>query len=283
MSIRKSILFVAVAPLMAGAARADDAPTLDGKPLPHYSAPSTGLLAEIKKRGKLIDGVEAATPPYEFVKDGKVVGFDIDLAQLFARDLGVELEVVDTAWSGIIPSLYADKFDMIWSALHYTPARAKAITLSPIYATDPQVFLVRSDENGIKAVDDLKSRIVGAQLNSFITDKIKLLDSENKLRIDLKLYDAMPQAFLDLANGNLEVVGTSHDYFSELEKASPGKFKIAYELPTDMNSAMVVGTRKPDKDLSDAVAAFIQKIQANGQLDELSMKWFGYKKPIPKQ
>lgn len=280
MTICKSLLLAGLVSIFAGVAGAQEAPTLDGKSLPDYATPKGGAIAEIKARGKLLNGVEAATPPYEFIKDGQIVGFDIDLSRMFAKDLGVELEAIDTQWSGVIPSLYSKKFDLIWSAMPITPDREKAVTFSPTYTTDRPVFLIRADDASIKSVDDFKGKRLGSQLNSSVAEQSQKLSDDKKLGMDIKLYDGISAAYLDLANGNLDIVTTSGDAWTELEKTTPGKFKMIYELPP--NLFMAVATRKQDKDLSDAVTAFIEKVKANGELDKLSEKWFGYKKALPK-
>ena len=59
-------------------------------------------LDDIKKRGEMIVGVEAAYVPYEFIKDGQIIGYDIDIANHFAEKLGVKAKFMDTQWSGII-------------------------------------------------------------------------------------------------------------------------------------------------------------------------------------
>src|SRR5580698_4217057 len=70
-------------------------------------------LDEIKKRGEMVIGMEAAYVPYESIKDGQIVGFDCEIGQRFADKLGVKVKFVDTEWSGIIPALYTKTFDII--------------------------------------------------------------------------------------------------------------------------------------------------------------------------
>ena len=170
-------------------------------------------------------------PPFEFIDNGEIVGFDIDLARMFAKSLGVELEVVDTAWAGVIASLYSQKFDMIWSALPITDARLKAINFSQVYATDQPVFLIRADDDKIKSLADFKGKVLGTQLNTSIEEQSKALSEKEKLNLDIKLYDHIDTAYLDLANGNLDIVTTAITNFSELDKKMPGKFKIMHQLP----------------------------------------------------
>src|ERR1700677_33825 len=77
-------------------------------------------LEEVKKRGTLMVGTEAAYVPYEFFKDGKIIGYDPDIADLMVPKIGAKAQFIDTAWSGIIPALYAGKFDCIISAMTIT-------------------------------------------------------------------------------------------------------------------------------------------------------------------
>lgn len=280
MTFLRTVAFAGAVALFGNLAIAQEAPTLDGQALPAYEPGSGGLIAEIKARGKLINGVEAAVPPFEYIDKGEIVGFDIDLARMFAESLGVELEVIDTAWAGVVASLYSKKFDMIWSALPITDARLKAMNFSQVYATDQPVFLVTADNTEIKGLADFKGKVLGTQLNTSIEEQSKMLSEKENLGLDIKLYDHIDAAYLDLANGNLDIVTTAITGFSELEKKVPGKYKIVYQLPP--NLLMAVGMRKQDPDLLAAVDEFLTKIRASGELVALQKKWFGFEMELPK-
>ena len=86
------------------------------------------VMDELKKRGTLVVGMEAAYVPYEFFKDGKIIGYDPDIIDHFIPKLGVKVQLVDTAWNGIIPALYAKKFDIIVSAMTITKERAEKVS-----------------------------------------------------------------------------------------------------------------------------------------------------------
>lgn len=279
MNIYKSVILAGMIAVASLPAVAQEAPTLAGAALPEYKAPETGALAAIKARGKLVGGVEAAVPPMEFIENGEIVGFDIDLSRMFAKSIGVEFEPIDTQWSGVIPSLYAQKFDMIWSAMPITEERLKAVTFSKVYSVDQPVFIVLSDNDTIKGVEDFKDKVIGTQLNSSIGEQTAKLSKDMNLNMEIKLYDHTDEAFLDLSNKNLDIVTTSKVHFAELEQKLPGKYKIVFDLPP--NLFMAVATRKQDKDLSDAINAFIEQIKASGELAALQEKWIGYKMDLP--
>ena len=103
-------------------------------------------LDDIKKRGEMVIGLEAAYVPYESIKDGKIIGFDCDIGQHFADKLGVKVKFVDTEWSGIIPALYTKKFDAILSGMTITGERAQKVLFSQPYAEASNMVLIRMCE-----------------------------------------------------------------------------------------------------------------------------------------
>ncbi|HEY1412884.1 MAG TPA: transporter substrate-binding domain-containing protein, partial [Rhodopila sp.] len=137
-------------------------------------------LDEVKKRGTLIVGTEAAYVPYEFFKDGKIIGYDPDIADLIVPKIGAKATFVDTQWSGIIPALYAKKFDCIISAMTITKERAEKVLFSMPYADASNVILLRADEQRIKTADDLSDKIIGVQLGSAAASIIKVFEAKLK-------------------------------------------------------------------------------------------------------
>src|SRR5215467_9100859 len=98
------------------------------------SSAHAGTLDDIKKRGEMVVGMEVAYVPYEFFKDGQIIGYDVDIANKFAEKLGVKAKFVDTEWNGILPALIAKKFDTILSGMTITKERAEKLNFSMPYA-----------------------------------------------------------------------------------------------------------------------------------------------------
>ena len=169
-------------------------------------------LKSIKESGKLRIGVEAAYVPFTFRKDGVIVGYDIDLADIFTKSLGVKPEVIDTAWAGVIPSLYAKKFDMIMSAMTYTAERVQRVAFSIPYAEASQALLIRAADTGaIKGLDDLSGKVVGIKLGSPGEVLVKRHDEGIKQRkggkgiTEVKVFNDHPAAYLSLGQGKVDV------------------------------------------------------------------------------
>ena len=114
--MRRFILCLGVAAAVALAGCPAGAPKID--------AAKSSTTESILKAGKLRVGMEAGYMPFEMRdKKGNIVGFDVDMATEMANAMGVELELVNTAWDGIIPSLITDKFDIIMSGMTITQER----------------------------------------------------------------------------------------------------------------------------------------------------------------
>ena len=77
----------------------------------------------IRATNKVVVGTEAAFPPFEFIEDGKIVGYGKDLLTYIIKDMGVELEQLDLPWQGILPGLLAKKFDFVATTVSVRPER----------------------------------------------------------------------------------------------------------------------------------------------------------------
>ena len=93
-----------------------------------------GSLNHVLERGTLRVGVSLFTPWVLKNTDGELVGFEVDVATQLAKDLGVQLELVEFAWNAIIPALLDKKIDIIVSGMVITPQRALQVNFSQPYA-----------------------------------------------------------------------------------------------------------------------------------------------------
>jgi polar amino acid transport system substrate-binding protein len=236
-------------------------------------------LAEVKKRGTLVVGMEAAYVPYEFFKDGQIIGYDPDIIAIMVKDLGVKQQLVDTAWNGIIPALYAGKFDCIVSAMTMTGERAKKVLFSMPYAEATNVILLRADEDRIKTAPDLSGKIIGVQLGSAAAGIIKVFEAKLKAAgrpgyAEVKMYEHYPEAYQDLLNKRVDAVVNSKSTMMVMMRDAPGKFKL---LPgvSDITAYFGMAFRKDDAALRDFVNGQLAQLKKDGRLTQLQQKWFG--------
>jgi polar amino acid transport system substrate-binding protein len=236
-------------------------------------------LDDVKKRGTLIIGTEAAYVPYEFFKDGKIIGYDPDIIDHLVGKLGVKAEIVDTAWNGIIPALYAKKFDVIISAMTITKERADKVLFSMPYADASNVILLRANENRIKTADDLSDKIIGVQIGSAAAGIIKVFEAKLKAEgkpsyADVKQYEHYPEAYQDLINRRVDAVVNSKSTMMVVMHDAPGQFKMLAGV-SDITAYFGMAFRKEDASFQEFVNVQLAEMKSSGELAKLQQKWFG--------
>jgi polar amino acid transport system substrate-binding protein len=252
-------------------------PTPEATGLAEYVPPEGGLVAEIKKRGVLKNGVECQNPPGEYfdTASGKCTGYSIELAQKIADSLGVKLEVIDTAWSGVIPSLYTKNFDMILSSMTITEARKKAVNFSMPVGCDQVTWIVKKDDNRISKPEDLNGMIVATQLNSAAETQAKDLETQYNIKYkELKSFDHFDGAYLAVKTGQADIATSTAWNNIPLFKAEKDVFKVAFSLP--IYNYVGIAIRKQDTDLLKVVNDILNQLMASGEMANLQYKYYGY-------
>ena len=234
------------------------------------SAASDDSLAKVKAAGVLRIGVDDAFPPMEYRDDkGKLIGFDVDLADEIGRRLGVAIEWVPVAWDGVILALQSGKFDIILSSMTITKERAKQIDFSPPYIWGAQIIVVREGDKSINTVADLAGKVVGSQLGSTGEIAAKKIEGIK----EFKLYGQFTEALTDLAIGRLQAVVVDEFVGRYYITKRPGVYRV---LPERLAEEEVgIAFRKGDNALREAVCAAVEAIKADGTYSAISKKWFG--------
>lgn len=143
------------------------------------SLASAKTLEEIKETGKLVVGTSADYPPFEWViiegnGDSKIVGIDVDLAQLIADEMGVELVMEDMPFDSLIPSVISGRIDMTIAGMTYTEERAKQIDFSEQYHQSVSNFVVMAGEEGkYEKVEDFDGLKIGVQKGTVQEQMVK--------------------------------------------------------------------------------------------------------------
>jgi polar amino acid transport system substrate-binding protein len=236
-------------------------------------------MADAKKRGTLIIGMEAAYVPYEYFQNGKIVGYDCDVAGALCDRLGVKPQFIDTAWAGIIPALYAGKFECIISAMTITAARAQKVLFSMPYADASNAVLVRASDSAVTSAADLSGKMVGVQLGSAAAVIIQSYAAKLKAAgkpgyAGVKQYDHYPEAYLDLVNKRTDGVVNSVSSLMVVMRDAPGQFKIVPGI-SDIKAYFGMAFREDDGGLRDFANTTLAAMKTDGSLDTLQKKWFG--------
>jgi polar amino acid transport system substrate-binding protein len=253
------------------------------------SAVGTAVSAEttfdkIKKSGQVTVGTEAAFPPFEFVQDGKIVGYGKDILDIIIADLDVELNQLDLPWQGILPGVLAGKFDFVATSVTIKPDRVKQFAFTVPIGEGTTWIMKRKGDTSIMSVDDMAGKVVGTQLASGNEDASKAFEADMKARGldgfgELKLFTSYPEVTLALANGTLDVAVQNLPNLAVIIQKQPDLFELVGPI-TDISYFGWV-TRPEDADLRDYLSEQILKMRDSGKIDELQDKWFGFRMEIP--
>lgn len=248
---------------------------------------SAGLtLEEIKKRGVLRIGCEASYPPITFRNaSGELTGYDVDLAAVFCKNLGVKPKFIDTVWSGIIPSLYTRKFDIIMSSLSYTTERLRKVRFSIPYVEASQAMLIRlADKGSITGVASLNGKTLGLKLGSpgeTLAPKIEaqLKSAGGAGFKGIKTYDDHPAAYMALAQGKVDAVLNTLPTLALVVKQAPQTYAIVKGIGSDNWAG--IAARTEDKALIDYIDGQLRQFKRDGTFHTLQEKWFGFDMNLP--
>lgn len=146
------------------------------------NAPSGASIDKIKEKGKLVIGTTADYPPYEFkvMQNGKleIVGFDIEIAKLIAKKLGVELEIKDMDFKLLIEAVKKGEIDIALAGINPTEERKKEIGMTNVYYKANQTVLIRKeDEKLYTSLDALKGKTLGAQMGATQVELAKTVEN----------------------------------------------------------------------------------------------------------
>ncbi|RUM20557.1 ABC transporter substrate-binding protein [Rhizobium vallis] len=229
--------------------------------------------AEIKAKGKLVVGIQGDNPPWGFVTSaGKQDGLDADIATLFAKELGVEVEFVPLEVNNRIPALTTGRVDVLFATMAMLPDRAKAVQFSKPYVANA-IVLIGPKDKSIKTNEDMANLTIGVAKGAAQDTQVT---KNAPASATIRRYDGDAPSIQALASGQVEALGGNIFYLDRVEKAAPGKFENKLEFQKLYNGAC---TRLGEKELNAALNTFIDKIKADGELKKVYDKWM--KVPVP--
>lgn len=231
---------------------------------------------EIQKKGVVRIAVPLDVPPFGSVNAQRVAeGFDIDLANMVGKALGVKVELQQVTGANRIPFLLTDKVDIVISVMGLTPERAKQIMFTAPYA-DTNLAVYGAKSQNVKSADDLGSLKVAAAKGT--TQDIGLSEMNPKATLMRTEDDATAaQAYI---TGQADLIATNSLIIPDLAKRAPNKeFDLKFLI---RRSPAHMGVRQGEFALVRWLDSFIFFNTMNGELDKLHQKWLGAKMiPMP--
>jgi len=232
--------------------------------------PARAELDDVKKAGVLKVAVPQDFPPFGTVgPDLKPLGYDIDVAEMLAKDLGVKVELVPVTSANRIPYLTTKKVDLVISSLGKNPDREKVIDFSTAYAPFYNGVFGPADQKVTK-VEDLAGKAVGVTRGSVEDLEItKIIPAS----ATLKRYEDNNGTISAFLSGQVQLVATGNVVAAAiLAKNPPKRPEVKFLIK---NSPCFVGLNKGEPKLLAAIDAAIAKAKADGRLAKISQKWLG--------
>lgn len=254
---KKNVLLAlaASAALMLGACGNDD---------------STSGSSEASDETKLLKmGTSAEFPPFESRNvDGEIVGFDIDLANHIADELGYKLEITDMKFDGLIGALQNDRVDMVIAGMSATEQRKENVDFSTEYNHSGEMFLTPKGSD-VKSLEDLEGKVVGVQLGTIQEEGANSIIEDEGINFELKSLDDSGALIQEILSGRIDA--------AYMDKAVAKGYIEAQDLdafddPTTASPGMAVAFPKGG-DLVEDVNAVLAEMEESGKIDELKEKW----------
>ncbi|MEU4394482.1 transporter substrate-binding domain-containing protein [Kribbella sp. NPDC023855] len=225
------------------------------------------------KPGKLTVCTHLPYKPFQYKEGTKVVGFDVDLLDLLAKDLGLEQDVVNIEWAQVTSgaAFQAKKCDMGMGAMTITPARQAAISITEPYMDATQVLLVKKD-SPYKSLEDLKGKKVGVQADTtgkdFADKKAKEIGFSVLVFNDLALQEN------NVKSGRVEAAINDNGVLYDFVKENPDTAVVA-EFDTGEQYGFAALKDGSGPKLVEKFNTLLAAAKSDGKYNEIYKKWFG--------
>lgn len=204
--------------------------------------------------------------PYVFedpAEPGRLVGFEVELADALARELGVRAEFVQQDWSNLVPALDRRTFDVAMNGLEVTPARADAVLFTRPYFIFSAQLVARRDDASVSGLESLRGRRVGTLASSFSYDLLERSD------VEVVSYEGVDEPYADLEQGRLDAV-----LLDDIIAARYGLVRPALHLVQDVDEGYYsIAVQRDEQALRDALDGALERLARSGELRRILSRW----------
>ena len=215
-------------------------------------------------------GTNASFPPFEYVEEGEIVGFDIDLIKAIAEDQGFEIEIRDLSFDSLPTALVTGSIDIIASGMTITKERLERFNFTdPYYSANQSVLVQEETEKNLTVL--FGDNDIGVQTGTtgdlWVRDNLIETDI---LTGELRNYDSYVYVIRDLANGNIEAAVLDKPVAETFSKNNP--VKLVTEIITGEEYGFAVANE--NEELLQMLNEGLDNARENGTMDELIEKYF---------
>jgi polar amino acid transport system substrate-binding protein len=211
--------------------------------------------------------------PFTFLdtKTNTIDGVMVDLIKEIAKDAGFKVDIEGMQFSTLIPSLTANKIDIIAAAMYITAPRKEVIDFSgPVYTYGEGLIVPKSDGKDYKAFADLKGEAVGAQKGTAYVEPLE----KSGLFSEVKIYDSIPAILADVNTGRLKAGFADKPILAyNIKQGLFPEVRLVDSYVSTITGSVGIGVRKSDPDLLAKINTALDQITRDGRLKKILEKW----------
>ncbi|MCZ4271850.1 transporter substrate-binding domain-containing protein [Maritalea porphyrae] len=225
-------------------------------------------LDTLKEKGVIRIAMSGAYPPFNFVnEENQVVGFDPAVGTEIAKRMGLEAEIVTTAWDGIIGGLLANKYDAIVGSMTITAERDEVVDFVGPYYSDKRAIFTKPGSD-IKSLADLDGKKVGLTLGETHEDWARAKG------YSISTYKGLPELLLELENGRVDAI-VNDSIAAILAMSAKGQQFAMFDDPETKPFGAGIAIREGNPALAEAMQKALDSMMEDGTYLALAEKWIG--------
>lgn len=236
---------------------------------------SSVLYTSCAKKEVFTIGLDATFAPMGFTdEDGKIVGFDIDLANEVAKILNWDVKFQPIAWESKELELESKRIDCIWNGMSKTPSREEAMELTKPYMNNT-IIIVGRDASSYTDLSQFVGKKLTVQAESSALEVMQANSIYDQLKANVTEFGSYDECYLELKTGRVDYIVIDKVAFYYKNEIAPDDEKLEVS-PVDFGiDYYVVGCRKGETELVKSIEEAIQQLIDNGKASEFSKKWLG--------
>lgn len=226
-------------------------------------------LISFGKVEKLYVGTNAEFYPFEYLEDGKIVGFDAELIEAIGKKLNKEIVWKNMAFDGLLPALQSKKIDVIIAGMTATPERKKFVNFSDPYFVSNQMIIINTNDEkskNITSYETLPNHSVGVVLG--YTGDVAVSKLEN---VDVQRFNGASEAIMSLKAKKVQAVVIDSEPAKNYVKNNKGLKLISTDIAKEEYS---IAVSKENKKLAEDINSAYKELVNDGTFKKLITKYF---------
>lgn len=231
---------------------------------------ASGLFAATAQAETLRVGMSGGYFPFTFVEQDELKGFEVDVMNAVGEITGDEIEFVTASFSGLAGMLESGRIDTIANQITITPEREAKYAFTEPYVYDGAQVVVRAGNDSIQGVEDLSGKSVAVNLGSNYEQLLR--EQPNADEIDIRTYESNIEQ--DVALGRVEAFVMDRVSATQVIKEKGLPLELAGQPFSTIENALPFRDDEAGREQRDRVGAALSELRDNGELREISEKWF---------